>query len=51
MHPDDSDNLYFVAKGDGGHYFSSTLAEHNLAVDKFQLGRQGVSLPREGHGK
>ena len=51
LHPAGGDSLYFVAKGDGGHYFSSTLAEHNLAVDKFQLGRQGVSLPREGHGK
>ncbi len=30
--------LYFVAKGDGSHYFSSTLEEHNAAVERFQLG-------------
>jgi len=48
LHPATGDSLYFVAKGGGSHYFSSTLAEHNLAVDKFQRGKQGISLPREG---
>jgi UPF0755 protein len=38
MHPDDSDNLYFVAKGDGSHHFSATLEEHNRAVKRYQLG-------------
>lgn len=28
--------LYFVSKNDGTHYFSTTLAQHNEAVDKFQ---------------
>ena len=31
--------LYFVAKGDGTHHFSATLNEHNLAVQKYQLGQ------------
>jgi len=36
LHPDNSNNLYFVARGDGSHVFSSTLKDHNLAVDSFQ---------------
>ncbi|MEM7027621.1 MAG: endolytic transglycosylase MltG [Pseudomonadota bacterium] len=37
LHPKDGKWLYFVAKGDGSHYFSETLAEHNRAVAKYQL--------------
>lgn len=32
--------LYFVAKGDGSHYFSDTLAEHQQAVRRYQLNRR-----------
>jgi UPF0755 protein len=45
LHPADGDDLYFVAMGDGRHYFSGTLQEHNLAVQKFQLGRTDIRLP------
>ncbi len=37
--PAQSDKLYFVAKGDGSHYFSRSLDEHNRAVSKYQLGK------------
>ena len=37
--PAQSDKLYFVAKGDGSHYFSRSLEEHNRAVAKYQLGK------------
>lgn len=37
MHPAPGDALYFVARGDGSHAFSATLAEHNRAVRKYQL--------------
>jgi UPF0755 protein len=40
LHPDDSDKLYFVARGDGSHYFSATIEEHNRAVRKYQLKRK-----------
>ncbi|MCG2633757.1 MAG: endolytic transglycosylase MltG [Gammaproteobacteria bacterium] len=39
MHPEDGDSLYFVARGEGRHYFSSTLRQHNQAVNYYQLGR------------
>lgn len=35
MHPDDSDNIYFVATGNGGHKFSSNLQDHNQAVQAY----------------
>ena len=35
MHPDQSDNVYFVATGNGGHKFSATLDEHNRAVQQY----------------
>lgn len=40
LHPAETDALYFVAKGDGTHYFSATLREHNNAVNKYQLNRR-----------
>jgi UPF0755 protein len=40
LHPAEGDALYFVARGDGGHSFSATLAEHERAVRKYQLQRR-----------
>jgi UPF0755 protein len=40
LNPADGQNLYFVAKGDGSHYFSASLAEHNRAVRKYQIFRR-----------
>lgn len=39
LHPAQEDSLYFVARGDGSHQFSASLAEHNRAVRKYQLHR------------
>lgn len=39
LHPKPGDSLYFVARGDGSHYFSSTLEEHQQAVRRYQLNR------------
>ncbi len=39
LNPQQGKSLYFVATGDGGHHFSSTLEEHNRAVRKYQLKR------------
>jgi UPF0755 protein len=39
LHPAPGDALYFVARGDGSHVFSSTLAEHSRNVDCYQRKR------------
>lgn len=44
LHPDDSGNLYFVARGDGSHEFSATLTEHNENVIKYQLNGRRKSI-------
>ena len=37
LHPAKGKALYFVARGNGSHYFSATLEEHNIAVRRFQI--------------
>ncbi|MYD79462.1 MAG: endolytic transglycosylase MltG [Gammaproteobacteria bacterium] len=37
--PATGDALFFVGRGDGTTHFSSTLKEHNEAVERFQLGK------------
>lgn len=40
LQPATTDAFYFVARGDGRHHFSRTLAEHNRAVARYQLGQR-----------
>lgn len=40
LHPAEGTELYFVARGDGSHEFTSTLEDHNRAVRRYQLQRQ-----------
>lgn len=40
LNPAAGKTLYFVARGDGSHHFSETLAEHQQAVRKYQLQRR-----------
>jgi UPF0755 protein len=44
MSADGTPYLYFVARNDGTHQFSKTVAEHNAAVVKYQRG--GKALPQ-----
>ena len=46
LHPDSSNALYFVARGDGTSAFSETLEAHNAAVNRYQRG--GASQPSNG---
>ena len=40
LHPLLNGKIYFVAKGDGYHQFSSNLKDHRAAVKKYQLNRK-----------
>lgn len=40
LHPAPTKALYFVGKGDGSHFFSNSLEEHNRAVRQYQLHRK-----------
>ncbi len=49
FYPDDSDYIFFVARGDGYHQFSRTLSEHNAAVRQYQINRRSdyTSVPND----
>ncbi len=36
LNPEDSDFIFFVADGTGGHAFAATLAEHNRNVARWR---------------
>ena len=40
LHPDEGNELYFVATGNGTHYFSSNLQTHDRAVIKYLVNGQ-----------
>jgi len=44
--PEATDALFFVARGDGSHAFSSSLAAHNAAVARYQRG-EPAPLPSD----
>ena len=43
LSPQRTDYLYFVANGEGGHFFSRTLAEHNRNVARYRHLLEGDS--------
>lgn len=48
VHPADKPYLYFVARNDGTHQFSTTLREHNNAVNTYQRGSNANGASRNG---
>ena len=47
LNPDETDYLYFVADGTGGHAFSRTLEEHNAAVARWREIERQQGLPAD----
>ncbi len=45
LNPAAGNTLYFVAKGDGSHVFSATLAEHKQAVNNYLKLRKQTVIP------
>jgi UPF0755 protein len=45
VQPAQSKSLYFVSRGDGSSHFSSSLDEHNRAVNRYQ---RGIEPPAKG---
>lgn len=37
LHPAKTKSLYFVARGDGSHSFSTTLKQHDVAIEKYLI--------------
>jgi UPF0755 protein len=50
LKPAESNYLYFVATGKGGHYFAESLAEHNANIKKYQLTKRDTTSGK-GAGK
>lgn len=47
LHPDRTNTLYFVARGDGSHEFSETLEAHHHAIDKYQSAQEAEGESNE----
>jgi len=45
LHPADTDELYFVADGSGGHAFARNLVEHNRNVAKWRKFQKSKKSP------
>lgn len=48
LYPADVDYIFFVSRNDGTHFFSSNIAEHNLAVRQFQQQAAAEAAPEDG---
>ena len=42
LYPDNVDYLFFVAQGDGSHFFSKDFSSHEKAIGRYRLNRKKI---------
>jgi peptidoglycan lytic transglycosylase G len=47
LYPEDVDYIYFVAQGDGSHYFSSDFRSHEKAVERYRANKKRAHWMRK----
>ncbi len=47
LYPEKNDYLYFVAQGDGSHYFSKDFGAHEKAIGRYRANRRKAQLKAE----
>ena len=50
LYPENVDYLFFVAQGDGSHYFSKDYGEHGKAIGRYKANRKKAKQQAEGKG-
>ena len=51
LYPDQVDYLFFVAQGDGSHFFSKEYGAHTKAVNRYHAGKKRAKKQVKGKGK
>jgi UPF0755 protein len=51
LYPENVDYLFFVAQGDGSHYFSKDYGEHGKAIGRYRTNQQKARQQAKGKGK
>ena len=49
LYPDSVDYLFFVAQGDGSHYFSKDFGEHEKAIDRYKSNRRAKKQAKQNN--
>jgi UPF0755 protein len=47
LYPDKVDYLFFVAQGDGSHYFSKDFSSHEKAISRYRSNKRKAKLQRQ----
>jgi len=50
LYPESVDYLFFVAQGDGSHYFSKDFGEHGKAIGRYKANRKKAKQTAKGKG-